>query len=103
MGSLSPQQIRDWLDASCRQQGVSVSVTDPVVLDRVAVLLTGRAARRDPAGVAPPDARSQSPHGLDTGRVEPASPPAGVDDSVVEDGLDDGASPVEVEVRPLAS
>jgi hypothetical protein len=101
MGALTDEQIADWLVASCQAQGVPVAVTDPAVVGRVAVLLTGRARRNGRSRPPAEDDRSPAPHGLDAGRVEPVAP--GPDDGVVEDGLDDGALTVEVEVVPLAS
>lgn len=39
-------QVEAWVRASCERQGVQVVVTDPEVVRRVVVLLTGREARR---------------------------------------------------------
>lgn len=39
------EQVEAWVRSSCERQGVAVVVTDPVVVSRVVVLLTGREAR----------------------------------------------------------
>lgn len=42
-----PQEdVQEWVDASCGEQGVAVKVTDPAILEEVAVLLA--AGRRPP-------------------------------------------------------
>jgi hypothetical protein len=40
---LSAEVINAWVRASCELQGLAVHVTDPQVLGKVAVLLTGKA------------------------------------------------------------
>lgn len=104
VGALTEEQIRVWTATSCAEQGLPVAITDPVVVDRVAVLLTGRARRngraRPPAG----DDRSQAPHGLDPVDVEAATVcGCGVDGGVVEDGGDDRGLAGEVEVLPRSA
>lgn len=42
----TPAQVEEWVRGSCERQGVPVVVTDPEVVCRVVVLLTGREARR---------------------------------------------------------
>jgi hypothetical protein len=54
---LSAEVITAWVRASCELQGVAVRVTDPQVLGRVAVLLTGRAG----ASAARATARARRP------------------------------------------
>jgi hypothetical protein len=39
VGKLTPEQVAEWLAASCAAQGVPVRVRDPRVLGRVAALL----------------------------------------------------------------
>lgn len=41
----TPAQVEAWVRSSCERQGVPVVVSDPVVVARVVVLLTGREAR----------------------------------------------------------
>lgn len=38
-------QVEAWVKASCERQGLPVVVSDPVVVARVVVLLTGREAQ----------------------------------------------------------
>ena len=90
----SAETIAAWVTASCAGQGVPVLVTDPGVLSGVVVLLTGRAAPEGPQRVCagPPGrpAGSESPHGLDPGRVHASGPWAsGSDDDVVDNGAHD--------------
>lgn len=42
----SPGQVDEWVRASCQRQGVPVVVSDPDVVSRVVVLLTGREVQR---------------------------------------------------------
>lgn len=53
---LSREAFLAWVAASCEEQGVPLHVADPVVVERVRLLLTGRAAastgRRDSQGTA---------------------------------------------------
>jgi hypothetical protein len=99
MGKLSPEVVRAWVERSCAQQQVPVTVSDPVTLARIGVLL-GRGGSAAPGGGAaartslgPPDRR----HAVG---IEPSGTFSGVggDDAVVEDRADDGALPVEVEL-----
>ena len=50
MARLTGDGLRAWVEASCSAQGVPVKVTDPMVVARVGVLLTGK-------GSAPPQAK----------------------------------------------
>lgn len=73
MAGVSREVAAAWVEQSCAAQGVPSKVTDPTVLRRVGVLLTGApgakpAPRRRPA----PDARSQPPHRDNTSGIEPA-------------------------------
>ena len=100
------ERLQAWVEASCEEQGLSVRVTDPVTLRKVVTLLGGsvdgpRAHARS-ASTRPPSARSQPPRGIDPTDVEGSSAgSAGLDDGVVQEGLDDGALPGEVESGPL--
>lgn len=102
MAGLTPEQIREWVVASCERQGVPVAVSDASTVHRVVVLLTGRAPHGLPGGEPAADGGLELPDGDGTRRVERVGR-GGVDDGVVEDGFDDGALPVEVERGPLAS
>lgn len=52
MGRVDPQEVAEWVSATCEAQGVPVRVTDPDVVRSVAVLLSGRAAGPQPRGSA---------------------------------------------------
>ena len=104
MAGLSDFDLAAFVSASCERCGVAVKITDPLVHGRVAVLLSGRAARgaaeRDPGWRA----GSQSPDKIHAVGVEPSTTLRGRgDDGVVEDGFDNGVLPGEVEFGPLAS
>jgi hypothetical protein len=93
MGGVSATDVRALVERTCREQGVPFHATSETVVATVAALL----------GVFPKGA-SGSPDRLDAGRVEPVGVPGGgLDDDEVNDRLDGGALPVEVEGRPLAS
>ena len=101
-------EVRALVERTCADQGVPVVVTERGVVERVSVLLgarrtRGRAHARS-ASTAPGRTRSEAPHGADTidGHVAGASD-AGEDLDVVDQGLDDGSLPVEVEGRPLSA
>ena len=103
MARLTGDDLRAWVEASCSAQGVPVKVTDPMVVARVGVLLTGKGPGRPQAkrgGDGP--SRSQLPDGVHSGGVEPVAG-AGSDDGVVEDRGDDRALPVEGDVGPLVA
>lgn len=104
MVGLSDFDLASFVSASCERCGVPVKITDPLVHARVAVLLSGQAARgaaqRDPGGWV----GSESPDKVHAAGVEPSATFGGRgDDSVVEYGFDDGVLPSEVEFGPLAS
>lgn len=102
MAGLTPEQVREWVVASCERQGVPVAVSDAATVHRVVVLLTGRAPQELPAGRRAENGGSQLPDGNHARRVEPVRG-GRTDDGVVQDRLHDGALPVEVERGPLAS
>ncbi len=108
------EAARAWVVASCQAQGVPVLVTDLRVLASVAGLVSGRGtgtagAPRGPRagaerGWSAPRPGSDFPDGLHAVGVEgPGSGDSGGDDSVVENGGDDGVLPVEVEPGPLSA
>ena len=104
MGAVTDAQVAAWTTTSCQAQGLAVTVTDPIVIGQVAVLLTDGAARGAPVRGDARNRRSQAPHRLDTVDVERSATGGGrLDDGVIEDRGDDGLLAGEVEVRPLAS
>ena len=96
MGGIDPETVRSLVERSCNEQGVPVKVTSESVAKQVASLLGTSSPRRK--------AMSDSPDRVDSGRVEDVRlAPSGQDEDVIQDGLDDGALPIEVQRRPLAS
>ncbi len=104
MGRLTPDQMRDWVAASCAAQGVPLHGGDARVLEQVRALLTGAAARpaRAPAlARAARRSRSQPPDDLEPAGVQGSgSAPAGTHQHVIDDGFHDGDLPGEVERPP---
>ena len=91
----SPEAVREWLANSCAAQGVAVTVTDPVVLGKVAVLL---GSGREPVE------GSGSPGRFHSGRVKPGVPAVGrVDGDPLDQGFNYGPLAGEGEAGPLAS
>ncbi len=90
-----------FVEASCERSGVPVKVSDSVVRDRVALLLSGRAVRGDaPASHGPSDPPAQ----INSVGVEDRAAFVGPGDhGVVEDGFDDRVLPCEVEIDPLSA
>jgi hypothetical protein len=83
-----------------------VKVTDVRVVERVRLLLGGEpdGAGRSADDAGPTGCRLQAPHRRDSLRVKASS--SGIarpDDSVVENGTDDGGLAVEGETRPLSA
>lgn len=107
MGRLSGAELAAWVAASCEAQGLPVKVTDSAVLRGVSVLLGGSALGGRPArsgGRRPVRGASEAPDGLNPVGVERlGSDDAWADDSVVEDGGDDGVLSGEVEPGPLCA
>ena len=100
--ALSWEQVRHWVLASTRAQGVPLLVTDPVTLVNVGALLKPRAGlgKPDDGGLASTVAASDHPQGLNPVRVEPSATGGGVDDGVVKDGPNNRRLPVKVQLRP---
>lgn len=106
LSHLTPDQVAAFVTASCAAQGVAVKVSDPSVVRRVGALLgapgTGRArTRRAGARGTGTGAYSVPPHDLDPGRVQghdPGRPRS--DHDVIDQGLDDGVLPVQVQRPP---
>jgi len=101
---LTGQALEAWVAESCRSQGVPLQVTDARTVARVLTLLSGRSARSGPGRPGRADARSKAPDQPHPFRVEVPCPGGpGADDAVVEDGVDNGTLPIEIETRPLGS
>lgn len=82
---ITPDAVREWVEASCAAQGIPVAVTEMAVLAQVAVLLG--APRRPQAGGAPSSTRlrSDAPDGTEPAGVEPVEPATtGADNEMVE-------------------
>ena len=47
MARLNPEELAAFVEASCERHGVPAKLSDPVVLNRVAVLLGGQGDRPD--------------------------------------------------------
>lgn len=104
--AMTPQELAAWVARSCEAQGVAVQVSDPATIAAVVVLLRGGAAGRSRAqrGSTGGPPGSQPPKGPYPVGVEAAAGNLGlVDDGVVQDGLDDGGLPGEVEGGPLGA
>lgn len=105
LSGLPADDLAAWVAESCAVQGVPVKVTDPTVLRRVGVLLSGAAegSRAQARSAAPRDsaARSEAPHDVHAGSVKgPGAGGAGSDDDVVDQGADDGVLPRQVQRVP---
>lgn len=99
MGRLTAEDLAVWVAASCARHGVPVKVTDPLVLARVAVLLSGAAAPAATSGRAVRG--SEPPDGIDPAWVELAGAGcAGSDDGIVEHRTHDGHVDRRGSVRP---
>jgi hypothetical protein len=98
---LNSFDLAAFVAASCERSGVPVKVSDALVRQRVALLLSGRAVRGDaPASRGPSDPPDQ----VDPVRIEDRTSFVSTGDhSVVQDRFDDGVLPGEVEVRPLSA
>jgi len=83
--------VAGWVEKSTADQGIPVTVTDPVVVGSVSVLLR---EGREPV-------RSETPDRREAVGVEGVAAFNGrVDDDVIEDGSDDGGLAGEVEIDP---
>ena len=75
-GPPTPEEIRAWVEESCKRQGLEVKITDREVLRRVAEILSS-------VHLGPP--RRRKPR-----RVEPVpAPDGGTHDDGVQDGCHD--------------
>lgn len=117
--AFTPEEVENWVRASCAAQGVPVKVADPVLVGRVGALLgVGpgvRAAadgRRAASGASAPRAAAtadrsdglQLPDRSHPGRVQrPGAGLSRADDGMVEQGGDDRYLPVEVERVPRSA
>ncbi len=92
-----------FVEASCQRSGVPVKVSDSVVRNRVALLLSGRAVRDD-APASRGRRPSDSPDQIDPVRIEDGTARVGAGDhGVIQDGFDDCVLPGEVEIDPLSA
>ena len=103
VGRLSPEEVRAWLERSCRLKGCRCwPRNDPGTLARVGVLLGGKAWAPAQAKRRGGDCPLQPPDGLDPVRVHVVNTVgAGVDDDAVDHGADDGDLSAQVEGLPL--
>lgn len=92
--------LAEFVAASCEAQGVAVFVTDAAVVARVAALLGGGVpgGGRQPAPDTPPV--SELPHDRHAVGVEAGASSAGSDDSVIDQGTNDGGLAGEAQVGP---
>lgn len=103
MGRLTDTELAEWVGASCERHGVPVKVTDAVVVANVAALLSEGRARKEAKRRRPPGS-SETPHGINSSRIEAsASGVAWSDHGVVEHGSDDGVLSGQVQSRPLSA
>lgn len=102
---IDQEWLAAWVQESCAAQGVPVKVSDPVVVDRVGVLLGVAAGGRRAHGAAAPSTHppqaSQPPDRADAARVQPAcAGGARADDRVVQQRRDDRRLPFQVQLGP---
>ena len=95
-----------WVTESCSDQGLPVKVTDAGITARVSDLLIGGTAGpgRGASTAGTAALRSKAPNRPDPSGVQlPGAKDAGLDDDMVDDGVDDRPLTQEAETRPLAS
>ena len=99
---MSWEQVRQWVLASTRAQGVPLLITDPVTVVNVGALLKPRTGlgKPDPLGQAGTAAASDHPQGLDPVGIEPAPTGGRVDDRVVQHRANNRRLTVKVQLRP---
>lgn len=108
LSKLPVEVVRAFVEASCREQGVQPTITNPRVLESVLVLLKPSPGRAATQGPAPRNARggqgSDSPADLHPGGIEaPGTLRAGSDRDLVHDGANDGVLPVERQTFPCSA
>ena len=105
MDWLATAEFAAWVTESCERHGVPVKVSDARVVAEVAVLLSGGTVRPDMQLRRPARAGSETPDGIDAGRVEglDAGSGARVDDTVMEHRSDDGVLASQGEIGPLSA
>lgn len=110
LSGLPPDRLREWVESSRAALGLPPKVTDAVAVARVVTLLgasagTSRAQARSASARGPADQPSEDPFEVlhSIGVQGAGSGDAGGDDSVVENGGDDGVLPGEVEGGPLGA
>ena len=106
--SVDQAAVAAWVESTCAAQGVPVKVADPVALREVGVLLGAWAEGPRAHGARAPSTRAsaqplQPPSGLHPLGVQavPSGGLGGQDRGVVEDSLDDGDLPGQVQPGPL--
>ena len=103
MERLTGFDLGAFVAASCERSGVPLKVSDSVVRDRVALLLSGRAVRSG-AERQPDAGLSDSPNEIDTVRVKDRAALVGRGDhGTIQHGFDDGVLTGEVEFGPLSA
>jgi len=101
LGNLDREAVWALVERSCASQGFPVKVSSPMVVDRVCTLL-GRGGREVLPALT--WGGSEAPDRLRTLGIHPVDAHlSGVDDDVLEYGLDDSSLSIEVQRRPLAS
>jgi hypothetical protein len=104
--SYTREEFTAWLAASCERQCVPLTVTDPIVIARVATLLGHHPHRRprQRAQGGRADGRAEAPDRLDANGIHDAGAGAADrDERVFPDRAHDGVSAVRAHVGPLAA
>ena len=103
---MNPDELAEWVTASCERHGVPLKVADARVISGVAALMAGHAASTGAGAPAPaPLLRlvgSEPPDRINPAPVQPSGTRhTGADDNVIEYRRHDGVPAIQVEVSPL--
>ncbi len=103
-----PDVIAAFVLASCAEQGLAPTITDPSMLRTIVTLLKPSPGRAPTQGPAPRDARSRqasgSPADLHPGGIEARGTLGATSDSdAVGDGANDGVLPVQRQAFPRSA